>query len=137
MRPSASTMIDRGMRRPAAVHRSANLPPLGLTSGKSLSRRSLSIRTTRSWACKHRSARVERCRRLTWQRVAFGFATEQHCHNAQEREAGHERCPPVEAAAKGADEEPGNKRTKARDDAGTASAKPDRSGTNMGRKQLR
>src|ERR1700682_3133154 len=74
---------------------------------------------------------------LSRQRAALGFAAEEHRYDAQEREAGHERRDPVEAAAEGADHEPGDERAEARDDAGAAGAEADRGRADVGREQLR
>src|SRR5208282_2504887 len=61
---------------------------------------------------------------------------EQHCDDAQERKASHERCDPVEAAAKRAHQEPGDERAEARNDAGTAGAEADRGRADMGREEF-
>src|SRR5215472_17807875 len=76
-------------------------------------------------------------RALSRQRVAFGFAAEQHRDDAEQRKASHERRHPVEAAAERADEEPRDKRAKARDDPRAAGAKADRRRADVGREQLR
>src|ERR1051326_1598793 len=73
---------------------------------------------------------------LAWQRVVPGFAADHHRDDAEERKAAHHRGHPVEAAAKGADEEPGDERPEAGDDPRCAVAEGNPGRADLGRGQL-
>jgi hypothetical protein len=64
------------------------------------------------------------------------FRGEQHRQDAEQCKASHEGRHPVEAAAEGADQKPGDQRAGAGGDTGVSGAEPDRGRADVGREQL-